>query len=200
MSTTRRIVMFNRVSADGYFTDANGKLDWVVQDEALNKAAAANLSGPGTMLVGRRTYDMFEAFWPHALDDSATAPDPHGPGRSQEIRAMAVWINEATKLVLSRTRKSVTWKNSRLYHELDPREIEALKKQPGSDIMIFGSGSLVTQLTERGLIDEYQFVVNPILLGSGRPLLSGATVNAKLDHLESKAFPSGNVMIRYAKH
>lgn len=199
MSTTRRIVMFNRVSADGYFTDANGKLDWVVQDEALNKAAAANLSGPGTMLVGRRTYDMFEAFWPHALDDSATAPDPHGPGRSQEIRAMAVWINEATKLVLSRTRKSVTWKNSRLYHELDPREIEALKKQPGSDIMIFGSGSLVTQLTERGLIDEYQFVVNPILLGSGRPLLSGATVNAKLDHLESRAFPSGSVMIRYAR-
>jgi dihydrofolate reductase len=191
--------MFNRVSADGYFTDANGKLDWVVQDEALNKAAAANLSGPGTMLLGRRTYDMFEAFWPHALDDSATAPDPHGPGRSQEIRAMAVWINEATKLVLSRTRKSVTWKNSRLYHELDPREIEALKKQPGSDIMIFGSGSLVTQLTERGLIDEYQFVVNPILLGSGRPLLSGATVNAKLDHLESRAFPSGSVMIRYAR-
>jgi dihydrofolate reductase len=200
MSTTRRIVMFNRVSADGYFADANGKLDWVVQDEALNKAAAANLSGPGTMLLGRRTYDMFEAFWPHALDDSATAPDPHGPGRSKEIRAMAVWINEATKLVLSRTRKNVTWKNSRLYHELDPREIEAIKKQPGSDIMIFGSGSLVTQLTERGLIDEYQFVVNPILLGSGRPLLSGATVNAKLDHLESKAFPSGNVMIRYARH
>jgi len=200
MSTTRRIVMFNRVSADGYFADANGKLDWVVQDEALNKAAAANLSGPGTMLLGRRTYDMFEAFWPHALDDSATAPDPHGPGRSKEIRAMAVWINEATKLVVSRTRKNVTWKNSRLFHELDPREIEAIKKQPGSDIMIFGSGSLVTQLTERGLVDEYQFVVNPILLGSGRPLLSGATVNAKLDHLESKAFPSGNVMIRYARH
>jgi dihydrofolate reductase len=199
MSTTRRIVMFNRVSADGYFADANGKLDWVVQDETLNKAAAANLSSPGTMLLGRRTYDMFEAFWPHALDDSATAPDPHGPGRSKEIRAMAVWINDATKLVLSRTRKNVTWKNSRLYHELDPREIEAIKKQPGSDIMIFGSGSLVTQLTERGLIDEYQFVVNPILLGSGRPLLSGATVNAKLDHLESKAFPSGNVMIRYAR-
>jgi len=143
MSTTRRIVMFNRVSADGYFADANGKLDWVVQDEALNKAAAANLSGPGTMLLGRRTYDMFEAFWPHALDDSATAPDPHGPGRSKEIRAMAVWINEATKLVVSRTRKNVTWKNSRLFHKLDPREIEAIKKQPGSDIMIFGSGSLV---------------------------------------------------------
>ena len=199
MSTTRRIVMFNRVSADGYFADTNGKLDWVVQDEALNKAAAANLSGPGTMLLGRRTYDMFEAFWPHALDDSATAPDPHGSGRSKEIRAMAVWINEATKLVFSRTRTKLTWKNSRLFHELDPREIEAIKKQPGSDIMIFGSGSLVTQLTEHGLIDEYQFVVNPILLGSGRPLLGGSTVNARLDHLESKPFPSGNVMLRYAR-
>jgi dihydrofolate reductase len=195
----RRIVAFDRVSADGYFSTPDGNLDWVVPEPALDKAAAEGLSGAGTILFGRRTYEMFERFWPHALDDSDTAPDPHATGRrSPEIRAMAVWINEATKVVFSRTRKEVTWRNSRLVHELDPREIEAMKGQPGTDMMIFGSGSVVSQLTEHRLIDEYRFVVGPILLGDGRPLLGGVPKSLRLDLLEARAYPSGNVMLRYA--
>jgi dihydrofolate reductase len=195
----RRIVAFDRVSADGYFASPDGKLDWVVPEEDLDKTAAEGLGGADTMLFGRRTYELFEAFWPHALDDSPTAQDPHHAGRrSQEIRALAVWINEATKLVFSRTRKDVTWRNSRLFHELDPREIAAMKKQPGKDIMLFGSGSIVSQLTQHGLIDEYQFVVSPILLGSGRSLLSGVPKISRLDLLEARKFQSGNVRLRYA--
>ena len=112
---------------------------------------------------------------------------------------MAGWINQATKLVVSKTRKDVTWKNSRLLHDLDPGEIEALKKQPGKDIMIFGSGSVVAQLTQHGLIDEYQFVVAPILLGSGRQLLDWVPKSSRLDLLDAKKYPSGNVMLRYAR-
>jgi dihydrofolate reductase len=195
----RRIVTFNRVSADGYFAGRDGNLNWVVPEAELDKAAAGS-TGPGTMIFGRRTYEMFEGFWPHALDDSATAPDPHTSGRrSPEIRAMATWINEATKIVFSKTRQKVTWNNSRLLHELDPREIEAMKRQPGADIMIFGSGSIVSQLTEQGLIDEYQFVVSPTLLGSGRSLLSGVPTSSRLDLREAKEYPSGNVMLRYAR-
>jgi len=200
MGPMRRIVTFNRVSADGYFAGPDGNLDWVVPDEELDQGAAENLSGAGTILFGRRTYELFEKFWPHAVDDSPTAPDPHGAGRRPpEMRAMAVWINEATKVVFSRTRTDVTWRNSRLFHALDPREIEALKRQPGNDIMVFGSGSVVSQLTEHGLIDEYQFVVTPILLGSGRSLLSGVSKSARLDLLEAKQYQSGNVMLRYAR-
>jgi dihydrofolate reductase len=195
----RRIVAFDRVSADGYFSTPDGNLDWVVPEPELDKAAAEGLSGAGTILFGRRTYEMFERFWPHALDDPDTSADPHAAGRrSPEMRAMAVWINEATKVVFSRTRKQVTWRNSRLLHELDPREIEAMKGQPGTDIMIFGSGSVVSQLTEHRLIDEYRFVVGPMLLGDGRPLLSGAPKSLRLDLLEAKEYPSGNVMLRYA--
>jgi dihydrofolate reductase len=194
----RRIVMFNRVSADGYFARPDGSLDWVVQDEALSKEAAENLSDRGTILFGRRTYDLFEGFWRYALDHSPTAPDPHGPGRSPQMRAMAVWINEADKLVLSRSRNEVTWKNSRILHTLDPREIEALKAQPGGDIMVFGSGSVVSQLTAHGLIDEYQFVINPIFLGSGQPLISGIPGGPRLNLVEVKGYPSGSVMLRYA--
>ncbi len=111
---------------------------------------------------------------------------------------MATFLNEVPKLVFSRTLKEVTWKNSRLLHEFDPREIEAMKKQPGKDMIIFGSGSIVSQLTEHGLIDEYRFVVNPILLGNGRPLVSGVPKSLQLNLLESKAYRSGNVMLRYA--
>jgi dihydrofolate reductase len=197
----RRILAFNRVTADGYFTSPDRKLDWVVPEPQIDKEAGEGMSGQGAILFGRRTYEMFQAFWPHALEDSGTAPDPHMPGRrSPEIRAMAVWINEAAKIVFSKTLEDVTWKNTRLLHAFDPREVEAMKKQPGPDMLIFGSGSIASQLTEHGLIDEYRFIVGPVLLGSGRPLISGVPKSSRLDLLEAKTYPSGNVMLRYAPH
>jgi dihydrofolate reductase len=95
------------------------------------------------VLFGRRTYELFEAFWRHAIvDDTATVQDPHHPGqRSREHRVIAVALNEMTKLVFSRTLTSVRWHNSGLVSELDPREIETMKKQPGKDMIVFGSGS-----------------------------------------------------------
>jgi dihydrofolate reductase len=194
----RRIVMFNQVSADGYFAGPDGNLDWVVPDKEFDKAVAASLPATGAILFGRRTYELFEAFWPHAVDGTTTAPDPHGGERSPELRAIGRFINEATKLVFSRTLKSVAWRNSHIIHELDPREIIAMKGQPGPDMMIFGSGSIVSQFTEHGLIDEYQFFVCPVLLGSGRPLFNNVSRSSRLDLLEAKRYPSGNVMLRYA--
>ena len=197
----RRIMAFNRVTADGYFTSPDGKLDWVVPEPQIDKEAGEGMSGQGAILFGRRTYEMFQAFWPHALEDPGTAPDPHMPGRrSPEIRAMAVWINEAAKIVFSKTLEDVTWKNTRLIRAFDPREVEAMKKQPGPDMLIFGSGSIASLLTEHGLIDEYRFVVGPVLLGRGRPLISGVPKSSRLDLLEAKTYPSGNVMLRYAPH
>ena len=194
----RRLIMFNHVTPEGFFCTPSGSLDWAVQDDELNRTNAAGLSGPGAMLFGRRTYQMFESFWPHVLDDAETAPDPHHAGRrSPELRAMAVWINEAEKIVFSRTLKSVAWTNSRLVPELDPAAVAAIKDEPGSDIMIFGSGSVVTQLTPHGLIDEYQFIIDPLLLGAGRPLFGSLPGSVRLDLLEAKPFPSGNVRLRY---
>jgi dihydrofolate reductase len=194
----RRIVTFNRVTADGYFAGLAGNLDWVVPDAEVDKAGVEGIPRFETILFGRRTYEMFEGFWPHAVDGSAT--DPHSAGRqSPEIRSMARWINEATKVVFSRTRKEVTWKNSRLFHEFDPREIETMKSQPGKDMMVFGSGSIASQLTQHGLIDEYQFVVSPVLIGSGRTFLSEVSKTLRLDLLEAKEYQSGNVLLRYAR-
>jgi dihydrofolate reductase len=198
----RRIIAFNRVTADGYFTGPDGNLNWVVPDKELDRAAAEEVgrSGTDTILLGRRTYQLFEAFWPRALDDSPTSPNPHDAAqRSPEMRAMAIMLNETPKVVFSRTLKEVTWKNSRLIHEFDPRAVEAMKKQSGKDMIVFGSGSIVSQLTQHSLVDEYQFVISPILLGSGRPLVSGVSISPRLDLLEAKTYPSGNVMLRYAR-
>jgi dihydrofolate reductase len=109
-----------------------------------------------------------------------------------------VSINEATKIVFSRTRKEVTWKNSRLLREIDPGQIEALKAEPGADIMVFGSGSVVSRLTTMRLVDEYWFVVGPLFLGGGKPLLGGLGKSYRLDLLEAKAYPEGNVLLKYA--
>jgi dihydrofolate reductase len=199
----RRILMFNRVSADGYFASPDGKLDWVVPDPELDRSAAESIAEDSVdaILFGRRTYEMFASFWPHALEESSsTASDPHNPGRrAPEMKAMAVMLNETPKIVFSRTMKEVTWKNSRIVKEFDPREIEAMKKAPGKDIMIFGSGSLVSQLTEHGLIDDYQFIVAPVFLGAGRSLIRDVPNRSKLRLTKCQQFPTGNVMLRYER-
>ena len=192
--------MFNGMTANGYFAGADGNLDWVVPDEEQAKAAVDGIPLFDTVLFGRRTYELFEKFWNHAVDDSSTVPDPHDPGqRTREHREIAIWLNEMTKLVFSRSLKDVTWKNSRVLHELDPREIETVKSQPGKDMIVFGSGSIVSQLTQHRLIDEYQMVVCPIFLGSGRPLLTGVSKDSRPELLEAKPYRSGDVMLRYAR-
>jgi len=195
----RRIVMFNRVSADGLFAAADGNLDWIVRDPEVDRHGASGIPRTDTVILGRRTYEQFASFWPHVLN--APAPvDPHGPGGfSPELHAFARALTDMTKLVFSTKLKNVTWENSRLQRDIDPHAIEAMKRQPGKDMIIFGSGSIVTQLTRHGLIDEYQLIVNPVLLGSGQPLLAGLTGTAALELLEARRFPSGNVMLRYAR-
>jgi len=202
MRQARRIVTFDWVTADGYFAAPDGNLDWVVADTEQARAAAQDISNFDTVLFGRRTYEIFAGFWPHVVvDASGTVPDPHHPGRrSAEHAQMAIALNRMTKLVFSRTMEDVHWKNSHLLRELDPQKIETMKSQPGKDMIVFGSGTIVSQLTEIGLIDEYQFVVCPIFLGSGQRLLKDLSTNLRLNLTVAESLPSGDVMLRYARH
>jgi dihydrofolate reductase len=196
----RHIIMFNWVTADGYFAGTDGNLDWVIADDEQSKTAAEAISTLDTVIFGRRTYELFEKFWPNADDSSGTAPDPHHPGRrTKEHGAVAAGLNEMTKLVFSKTLQQAAWKNSRIIREFDPREIEAMKQQPGKDMIIFGSGSIVSQLTQHGLIDIYQFLVCPVLLGTGRQLFFAVSKTSRLKLQKSKAHRSGNVMLIYER-
>lgn len=189
----RRIVMFNWVSIDGLFTDPNGEIDWLIRDPNVEKALRE--PGPGkdqvgadTMLVGSVTYAMFESFWPHIHKD---------PNAPSEMYRLAEEMTRMTKVVFSRTREDVTWENSKLFHGNLVEEARKLKQAEGMDIIIFGSGTIVQQLTEAGLIDEYYIAVTPVVLGKGKPLFGDVQKRA-LRLVAVQQFTSGNVLLRYS--
>jgi dihydrofolate reductase len=168
----RRIIAFDHISADGYFATADGQLDWVVPDEELTQFNLRTMAEADTILFGRRTYEMFESFWPKAIEDPQGAEDPHAKGRrSDAIQKVGEWINYATKIVFSRTRTAVAWQGSRVIPEFNVAEGEALKHTPGKNMLLLGSGELTRLMARHGLIDEYQFGVVPVILGKGRKLL-----------------------------
>jgi dihydrofolate reductase len=193
--TERRIVMFNQVSADGYFSGKDGDLDWVVSDPEIHERAIAGMPQTDTILFGRRTYQRFEAFWPSA---AASGVGSHGSaGGAASLGAMADWINGSRKLVFSKSLAKVTWRGSEIERQLSVERITELKKGPGKDLMIFGSGSIVSQLTEQGSIDEYRFVICPVLLGDGVSLLRQVSRRLKLELTEHASFRSGNLLLTY---
>ena len=106
-------------------------------------------------------------------------------------------MNNLPKIVFSRTLQTVEWQNARLATGNLSDEIAALKGQPGGDMVIYGSGTLVAALTQLGLIDEYQIFVNPLILGVGRPLFAGLTEQLNLKLLKAQAFKSGSVLLCY---
>lgn len=184
----RKIIVFNLISLDGYFAGADGNLDWHNVDDEFNRFAVKHTGQFGAIIFGRVTYKMFEEFWPKVVDD---------PKFSKEDRKIARIIDSIEKLVFSKTLKKVTWKNSLLLKEIVPKEISYLKKKPGKDIAVFGSGTIAQGLTNLNLIDEYRFLVNPIVLGKGKPMFKHMKHMLKLKLLTTRKFNNGNVLLTY---
>lgn len=182
----RKTVVSNWVSTDGFFAGPNGEIDWIVQDPAINQATH-ELMNPDTLLAGRVSYQGFENFWPKV------AGDPNSP---PEMRKIADEMNAMTKVVFSRTLKEVTWENSKLINGNLIEEVQKLKNGEGADMVIFGSGTIVQQLANEGLIDEYLLAISPVVLGTGKLLFKDVKKHG-LELLETRNFDSGNVLLRY---
>ena len=182
----RKIVVLNRVSIDGFFAGPNGEIDWFIRDPAVDQAVHGG-GQSDALLMGRLTYQMFESYWPHV------AKDPNAP---EGARVMANELNQMTKVVFSRTLKEVTWENSRLVKGDIAKEVRALKQGDGSGILIFGSGMIIQQLANAGLIDEYLLIVTPVVLGAGKPMFKDVRKN-DLKLVASQSFDSGNVLLHY---
>jgi dihydrofolate reductase len=181
-----RVIVFNQVSLDGYFSDANGDASWAHKsDPEWNAFVAENASGGGTLAFGRITYEMMASFWPT-------------PTAQKLAPVVAKQMSALPKVVFSRTLKEASWENTTVIEEASPAAIRKLKKESARDIVIMGSGSIVAQLAEGGLIDEYQLVVNPIVLGSGRTLFEGVTRKLALRRTTTRMFENGNVLLCYA--
>jgi dihydrofolate reductase len=100
-------------------------------------------------------------------------------------------------VVFSRTLDNATWNNTRLIREDPASAVRRMKRESGPDMLIFGSGTIVSQLTQAGLIDEFQIVLNPIVLGAGRTMFEGLTTPLRLKRTKSRAFGNGNTVLSY---
>jgi len=181
----RRLVVFNHVSLDGYFVDAHGDMSWAhAGDAEWNTFVEENASGGGELLFGRITYELMASYWPTPL---ALQNDP----------VVAERMNDLPKVVFSRTMDRPAWSNTKLVKGDIAAEVQKLKNEPGPDMVIFGSGNIISQLAQAGLIDEYQIVVNPIILGAGRTMFEGIAEKLPLKLTKTRTFGNGNVLLCY---
>jgi len=183
----KKIIMFNMVTVDGYFAGTDGNIDWHLVDEEFNSFAADFISQFDTALFGRVTYDLFAGFWPNATSDTSTP----------ENRIIAQALNSMRKIVITHNKLSLDWEHTEVWQDIDADKIKELKQQDGKNIVIYGSGTIVKQLTDLGLIDEYHFIVAPVILGGGKSLFAG-NGQKQLELTEAKAFSSGNVLLKYS--
>ncbi len=183
----RKLVAFNQVTLDGFFAGMNGDISWAYkdkQDAEWNAFVTDNARSGGTLVFGRITYELMTAYWPTPL---ALQNDP----------VVAERMNSLPKVVFSRTLDDVSWTNTKLVKGGVVAELRKMKRQPGEDMAILGSGSIVAQLADEGLIDEYQIVVNPVVLGQGKTLFDGITQKLDLKLTKTRAFRNGNVLLCY---
>jgi dihydrofolate reductase len=181
----RKIVAYEMVTLDGFIGDETDGVGWAVQDPEVMKYSQRGSTGKVEMFMfGRVSYDSLAAFWPTPAGEKAN-------------RFYADSLNNTPKIVFSRSLKEPEWRNTTALNKLDEATIDRLKQQGDGTILIFGSGTIVSQLMEMDAIDEYQLLVNPIVLGKGKRLFANVDGMKKLELAETKTFPSGIVLMKY---
>src|SRR4029078_2450640 len=148
----RKLIAAINMTLDGFCDHTT-----MIADDEIHQHYNELLSNTGTLIYGRTTYQLMESYWQSVVKN---------PTGNKPMDEFAVLIDNISKIVFSRTLKNVDWKNTELKNEIIKEEILELKRQEGKNILV-GSPGLIVALTQLDLIDEYQLVVQPIILGSG---------------------------------
>ena len=180
----RKLSVFNLVTLDGYFAGEDGDLSWHNVDLEFQEYAQKNSNSGNMLLFGRRTYELMANYW---TSQDALKNDP----------IVAKNMISSSKIVFSRTLNEVGWSNTRLVNDDMLGEVRKLKQLSGQDMTILGSGGIVAQLSQAGLIDEYQILLNPVVLGKGTRMFEGIKNRLTLRLTESRTFGNGNVLLCY---
>ncbi|HEY3430116.1 MAG TPA: dihydrofolate reductase family protein [Cyclobacteriaceae bacterium] len=178
------LTVFNFVSLDGYYKDANNSTDWHQHGGKEEGEFSDEGAQSGSILIfGRKTYKMMAGFWPT-------------PMAQEMFPKVADGMNKSQKIVFSTTMKKADWANSKI---ISSNLVKAVKKLKDGekDMTILGSGSIVTQLAEAGLIDTYIFMVDPIAIGKGTSIFKGMKRQLNLKLTSSRPFKSGVVLNQY---
>jgi dihydrofolate reductase len=180
----RKVSAFIFLTLNGYFKGPNGDISWHRHGAEENQYAVDSMKSGNTLLFGRVTYEMMAGYWPTPL---AMKNDP----------VVAAGMNHADKVVFSRTLKKADWQNTRLIREDAVKAIKKMKRMPGKDMTILGSGSILAQFAEYGLIDEFEIMVDPVVLGEGTPIMKGVKHKLDLMLTGTRTFKSGVVLLSY---
>jgi dihydrofolate reductase len=178
MGEARKIVAGLFISLDGV-VESPEKWHFPYFDDEMGEVVGSAMAAADTMLLGRRTYEEFASFWPNADDE------------------MAAYMNNTPKVVVSRTLEAATWQNSTLINDDVVRRITELKQQPGRNIGITGSPTLVRSLLSDRLLDELHLLVHPVVVGSGKRLFADGMGHVPLELVEVTTFKTGVVSLRY---
>jgi dihydrofolate reductase len=187
----RKVISLIHLSLDGFASGRNDELDWISYDDELEQYAHSMHDKTDAVIWGRRTYEGMASYWLTVPGDPASSPAALEHAR---------FLENATKIVVSRTLDRVEWGNTTntvLIKDNIAEEINKIKRQPGKDIWFLGSTTLAQTFMQLDLIDEYRLNINPTVLGRGKPLFAGVTRRFPLKLLESKTFKSGVVALRY---
>jgi len=186
----RKVIVSMNVTLDGFMSGPNCELDWHFQSWTGEMAEflCEQLGKADTILLGRVTYKAMAKYWPSKITD---------PSFPREDIDFAEMINSYTKIVFSKTLTNPEWNNSRLVKGNIADAITQLKQQPGRNMIIYGSGKVVSALMQLDLVDEYQIWVHPVLLGKGKPLFTGLQDKLHMKLFRTKTFSSGVVMLYY---
>jgi dihydrofolate reductase len=180
----RKVIAAINMTLDGFCDHTAGIADDELHDHYNNL-----LSQSGEMLYGRITYQLMESYWPTIVKN---------PTGNKPVDTFAVIIQNIPKVVFSHTLNRVEWENSRLAKKKMKEEVLELRQQAGKEILV-GSPSLIAELTNLNLIDEYQLCVHPVIIGKGMPLFKNISNKVNLRLFRTKAFGSGAIVLYYDK-
>jgi len=180
----RKLNVFNFVTLNGFYKGTNEDISWHRHGEEEFGYSAESLKSGNTLLFGRVTYEMMASFW----------PTPMGIEHSPII---AEGMNKAEKIVFSKKMKKAEWNNTKVIGGDIVAEMKRMKKSKGKDMTVLGSGSIVTQFTDAGLIDEYHIMIDPIAIGNGTTIFGSLRNKLELELTEVKTFKSGVVLLSY---
>lgn len=175
----RKIIVTEFLTLDGVM-EAPNEWSFPYWSDEIGKFKLDELFASDALLLGRVTYEGFAAAWPSQSDEAGFADR----------------MNGVAKYVVSTTMKDAAWNNSTIIADKVAEEVGKLKQQPGQDILIAGSANLIGTLMRDNLIDEFQMLVYPVVLGKGKRLFPDG-IDATLKLIESKPYDSGVVLLRY---
>ncbi|HEU4783161.1 MAG TPA: dihydrofolate reductase family protein [Ktedonobacterales bacterium] len=187
----RKVISMIHLSLDGLAAGPNDELDWISYDDELEQYAHSMHAIADAVIWGRRTYEGMAGYW---------LTVPSNPESTPAEREHARFLEDSTKIVVSRTLDRVAWgdaQNTVLIRDNIADEINTIKQQPGKDIWFLGSVALAQTFMQLDLIDEYRININPTVLGQGKPLFANVTRTFPLKLLESRTLKSGVVALRY---